>query len=213
MGDWEDLNNPELKKLIRKNILQGLILLLVLITLIFIVVLSFEPQIRATSDWLTKEFGFIGISALVFLTDLIVSPIPPDAALFFISKSDLHQQWYLVVPFLGIVSACAGVFGWLIGQRLKSLKIVQKYMVYFGEKQHKESIKRFGFWVLVLGALTPLPFSLTCWFAGILNIPFKTTVLGCLFRVPRFVVYYWAIFYSGEIGSLLRTLLTDVSAF
>ncbi len=210
MGEWDDLNNPELKKLFRKHLVRGLIFLLILIGLIFILALSFEPQIRTTSDWLTKEFGFLGISLIVFFADLIVSPIPPDAALFFIGKSDMHEKWFIYVPFLGLLSTCAGVVGWMIGTRLHNLKFIQRYMVYFGEDQHRESIKKFGFWILILGALTPLPFSLTCWLAGILKIPFKTTVVACLFRIPRFVLYYWAIFYSGHVGSWLRTLLTDL---
>ncbi len=210
MGDWDDLNNPELKKLFRKHLVRGLILLLILIAFIFILALSFEPQIKATSDWLINQFGFLGISVIVFFADLIVSPIPPDVALFFIGKSELHKQWFIYVPFLGLISTLAGVAGWFIGTRLHNLSVVQRYMVYFGADQHRDQIKRFGFWMLILGALTPLPFSITCWLAGIIKIPLKTTVVACLFRIPRFIIYYWAIFYSGQIGSLLRTILTDL---
>ncbi|MCJ8277901.1 MAG: VTT domain-containing protein, partial [Bdellovibrionales bacterium] len=104
------------------------------------------------------------------------------------------------------ISTGAGVVGWLIGKKLQHLSFVKKFLAYFGD-EHRGAIKRFGFWMVVLGALTPLPFSLTCWLAGIFKLPFQTFIVACAFRIPRFVIYYWAIFYSGEIGSLIRSLL------
>ena len=149
--------------------------------------------------------GILGIGITVFIADLIISPIPPDAALFFIGKSPMHEQWMIWVPLLGCISTMAGICGWFIGRRLQHLAFVQRFLAYFGE-EHRGSIKRFGFWMVLLGAMTPLPFSLTCWLAGMFKLNFKTFLTACLFRVPRFVLYYWAIFYSGEVGSMLRNL-------
>ena len=206
MTEWKDLDDPELKKLFRKHIIRGLAFLIVLAILIFILALSLEPQIRTFSEWLNIHFGIWGLGAVVFIADLIISPVPPDAILFFISKSSMHEQWFILVPILGIVSTGAGICGWFIGRRLQHISYVKRFINYFGD-EHRASIKRFGFWMVILGALTPLPFSLTCWLAGIFKLPFKTFIVACLFRIPRFVVYYWAIFYSGEIGSLLRSIL------
>ena len=207
MTEWNDLDNPELKKLLRQHLARGLIFLFALVAIILILALIFEPQLRTLAHWLTDQFGILGIAILVFCSDLFISPIPPDAALFFVGKSDLHQSWFLYVPLLGLVSTLAGVCGWLIGQRLKHLKIVNKFLASLGDEYH-DAIKRFGFWMVVLGALTPLPFSLTCWLAGIFKLPLQSFVVAALFRVPRFVIYYWAIFYSAEIGGLLRGLFS-----
>lgn len=184
---------------------RGALFLLGLITLIFLLALSFEPYIRSSADWLIENFGMLGISITVFVADLIISPIPPDAALFFIGKSQLHSQWMFWVPLLGMVSTSAGICGWFIGRRLQHLSFVKKFVSHFGD-EHRAAIKRFGFWMVILGALTPLPFSLTCWLAGIFKLNFKTFLTASFFRIPRFVLYYWAIFYSGEIGSMLRNL-------
>jgi membrane protein YqaA with SNARE-associated domain len=206
VNELKDLDNPELKKIFRKHIFRGLFFLLLLIALIFILALSFEPQLKSSADWLTQKFGILGIGFVVFVTDLIVSPIPPDAFLFIIGKSQLHSQWILWVPILGFISSIAGVCGWLIGKKLEHLKTVKRLLIYLGNEHH-EAIKKFGFWILVLGALTPLPFSITCWLSGIFKLPFKSVFTACLLRIPRFIIYYWAIFYSGEVGSLLRNFL------
>lgn len=206
MNEWNDLDDPELKKIFRKHLLRGLGFLLLLVCFIFVLALSFEPQIRASADWLTEHFGFAGLSFVVFLSDIIISPIPPDAALFFIGKSQMHSQWIVWVPLLGLISSLAGICGWMVGHKLQHLRMVKKMMIRF-TRENKGAIKRFGFWMVVIGAFTPLPFSLTCWVAGIIKLPLQTFALAALMRVPRFVLYYWAIFYSGEIGSMLRSLI------
>ncbi len=205
MTELRDLENPELKKIFRKQLIRSALFLSVLVGLIFFLALSFEPQIRETATWLTDHFGFWGLSLCVFIADLIISPVPPDAALFFIGKSEMHQYWWIWVPLLGMVSTLAGVCGWLIGKRLQHIRMFRK-LIYSFKREHKGSVKKFGFWMVVIGALTPLPFSLTCWLAGIFKLPIKTFVVAALVRVPRFVLYYWAIFFSGELGSLLRDL-------
>ncbi len=204
--EWNNLDNQELKGLFRKHLLRGALFMIALIIFIFVIALSFEPQIKVAADWLTFKFGFWGLALIVFLSDMIISPIPPDAALFFIGKSYLHEQWYFYVPFLGLVSSLAGVMGWLIGGRLQHLKVVKVWISSF-VKEHHDSVRRFGFWMVVLGALTPLPFSITCWVAGIFQLEFKRFFIASLFRIPRFVLFYWAIFYSGEIGTFLRSIL------
>jgi membrane protein YqaA with SNARE-associated domain len=204
VDEWNNLENRELQGLFRKHFLRGAAFLLLLVALIFFLALSFEPQIREMADWLTNRFGFLGLTILVFVADLIISPLPPDAALFFIGKSQMHSQWPILVPVLGLTSTMAGVCGWLVGRRLQHLPLVQRWLSGFA-KEHEESIRRFGFWMVVLGALTPLPYSITCWMAGIFQLSFKRFFIASLFRVPRFVIYYWAIFYSGEIGSMIRT--------
>lgn len=207
VDELNHLDNKELKGLFRKHFIRGGVFFLLLVFLIFFMALSFEPYIRQSADWLTETFGFLGLTLFVFATDLVISPIPPDAALFFIGKSALHSQWFVLVPVLGLASSVAGICGWVVGRKLQNLKFIQSWFAPFA-KEHEESIKRFGFWMVVMGALTPLPFSLTCWMAGIFDLSFRRILIASFFRVPRFLIYYWAIFYSGEIGSLIRSLLT-----
>src|SRR5690606_13065812 len=98
---WNDLENPDLQKLFRRHLLRGLFFLALLVILIFVVALSFEPQIESASNWLAENFGLLGMAVAVFITDIILSPIPPDLALFFISRGEMHQSWLLYVPVLG----------------------------------------------------------------------------------------------------------------
>ena len=49
---------------------------------------------------------------------------------------------------------------------------------------------RWGVWTVAIGALSPLPYSITCWFAGIYNMPYRRFFLATLFRIPRIIAYY-----------------------
>lgn len=203
--EWQQLDNPELKKLFRKHLIRAAGVLLIFILFIFALAFAFEDSINSFAQGLNEQFGFWGLMLVVFVADLIISPLPPDVALFFLGRSPLHEQWQFYVPLLGIASTCAGIVGWWVGQKLKRIAFFKKIIKYYGQEYIKDA-KRFGFWVVVIGALTPVPFSLTCWFAGIFRMPFKTFLKAVVIRIPRFVVYYWALFYSGEVGGFLRAL-------
>ena len=203
MTEWKKLESPELKELFKKHLLKGALVLFGFAVAVLVLAFYFEEPINNFAQGLVEKFGVYGLVAMVFFTDTLVSPIPPDATLFFIGRSALHAQWYTLVPLLGAVSTVAGVVGWWIGRRLKNIRYFRRIVDYVGG-EYKGAAKKFGFWVVVIGALTPVPFSLTCWFAGMFKMPLKTFVVAASFRIPRFVIYYWAMFYSGEIGAVLR---------
>ena len=205
MTELNDLENPELKSLFRKHFFRGFVFLAIFVALFLFIALSFKPQLEAFAEWFTHDFGLLGIGVMVFVADLMISPVPPDFALAMLGRSDLHDQWMLLVPLLGLVSTLAGICGWMVGHRLKHLKFVKRMLAQFGN-ENRRAIRKFGFWMVIIGALTPLPFSLTCWLAGIFKLSFKNFVIAASFRVPRFVIYYWAIFYSGELGIMIRSL-------
>jgi membrane protein YqaA with SNARE-associated domain len=62
------------------------------------------------------------------------------------------------------------------------------------EKQLKNSKKWGGFLILV-GALLPLPFSISCLTAGIIEFPFKNVVFYGSLRLVRFLIYGLVIFH------------------
>ncbi len=135
-------------------------------------------------------FGLGGLWAFVFVNDAIVSPIPPDLALIVFYKSEFKSYWYVWVTLFGLGSTVAGFVGWWLGGQLGKTRL-PAYV--FGAKleQGERLMRKFGPWSVAIGALTPVPFSLTTWTAGILKVPFWSIVIPCLLRVPRFIVYYW----------------------
>ena len=155
----------------------------------------FESQIIETSSWLSHQLGIAGILMAVFLTDAFITGIPPDLFLIVILKSELKDQWPVLVSLIGISSTIAGCTGWFIGTKLGHLKWAEKHYGPLIAKNRK-IIDRYGPWGVAIGALTPIPFSFTCWLAGALEIRFKIFFWMAALRIPRFLFYYMIIMSS-----------------
>lgn len=185
----------ELKKLRRKNILLTLFIALLLFLGGGLLGRLFEPQMLALSQYLRETFGFWGLCGITFVGDWIISPVPPDLVLLVVAKSSLREHWWFYVTVVAIASTLAGHLGWYCGRFLADHPRLPASLKKWPLRQ-KESVQKYGFWAVILGAATPLPFSITCWSAGFLQMKWSTFALATLFRFPRIFLYYLAIHYS-----------------
>lgn len=179
--------------MVRKNLIKAIIALAVFIFVIGGLSVWLEQEIILITNAVVDRIGFFGLCLILLITDTLVTPFPPDVLLLVIANSPLAEHWPFYVLILGCVSVCAGMIGWKIGQKLGGTGLAKRL---FGDVQpeHREFIQKYGFWAIVLGAITPLPFSVTCWIAGILKIRWQVVLAAAvLFRIPRFVLYYWLI--------------------
>lgn len=190
--------SPELRRLLRKNLWGALLSLVLLGALAALLMTHFRPHVEAVTAWIFAEVGLPGIFAILFITDAFVSPLPPDSVLLLVAASPYHQDWLLWVPLMGLSSSVAGCVGYGAGTYLSGRTWAESWLGPFRTRSEK-MIRKYGSWAVVLGALTPVPFSITCWTAGLLRVPFNGVWIPCLLRVPRYVVYYAAIAYSPEL--------------
>ncbi|MCX7946264.1 MAG: VTT domain-containing protein [Hydrogenophilus sp.] len=153
---------------------------------------AYQAEIVAAAEWVARHVGFPGMAAIILFVDTFIVPFPPDSLLMVISRSHMAEQWWLYVIGIGLVSAWAGIQGYFIGRWLEHLPTLHRIFGKFRE-EHAPMLRRYGFWWVVLGATTPLPFSVTTWTSGMLRIPLWIVALASLFRVPRFLIYYLVI--------------------
>ena len=163
---------------------------------------AFEQETLGFLNGVAATFGFTGLSLVVFLGDFFVSPIPPDIVLFVVAKSEWQHDWPFYVSITAVVSFCAGHAGWFMGRLLRRRSWAPKQLREWALSQ-KYMIRKYGVWAVILGALTPLPFSFTCWSAGFLGLRYHRFFLGTLFRFPRIYLYYFAIYYSNDVFGYL----------
>jgi membrane protein YqaA with SNARE-associated domain len=52
---------------------------------------------------------------------------------------------------------------------------------------------RTGRWFLALAAVSPIPYSITCWACGVTQMPYGEFVVISLLRIPRVAVFLWLI--------------------
>lgn len=176
---------------IQKNLIRAFVGLTFFVILMGLLGYWFEPELILVTTWIVERVGFTGMAMLLWATDSLVTPFPPDILLIIIANSQLSEGWLFYVSILGAISVGAGMTGYAIGRWLQHFLWVQKLFSQLSQ-EHQDFIQKYGFWAIVIGAITPLPYSLTCWTAGALGLRWTIVLTASiLFRIPRFIVIYW----------------------
>jgi membrane protein YqaA with SNARE-associated domain len=182
-----------LTALAKSSAKQAALALFVLLAALAVSTKLFQAELLAATAWVFETIGVVGLVGLIVLADGFASIVPPDLVLIAIAKSTLSEtnRWMLV-GVLSIASIAAGNLGYLLAAKLRDGSAPDRL---FGRARVKSEklVRRFGPWAIAVGALTPVPFSITCWAGGLLGMSWRVLAPMTLLRIPRFFVYYAAI--------------------
>tara|TARA_R110000868_G_scaffold348409_5_gene609516 strand:- start:14570 stop:15187 length:618 start_codon:yes stop_codon:yes gene_type:complete len=140
---------------------------------------------------LTEVLPVSGVLLFFFVSETLLGLVPPE---IFIAWSGKMDQPWLFLSLLAFLSYFGGLCSYWIGIWITKIPRVHNYLAQKMEKQLKNSKKWGGFLILV-GALLPLPFSISCMAAGIIEFPFKNVMLYGSLRLVRFLIYGLIIFH------------------
>ena len=141
-------------------------------------------------EFLTQTFSRTGVLIVFFISETLLGLIPPE---IFIGWSKKTATPILNLSILATLSYIGGILSYFIGKTIQKITTVKNYLEIKMAKHLKNTGKWGGFLILI-GALLPVPFSITCVAAGMIKYPLKGVVLFGLFRFVRFALYAWAIF-------------------
>lgn len=174
-----------------KNLVRGLLWFAVFIAAFLFFEDYIEENFRSHIDDIRANaplmYGIFTLSEIVF------GILPPELFMlvWITSKASLAEYTMNLVN-LTMISYGAGILGYFIGKFFSKTpvyrRISDRYL-----KQYENQLKRFGGYLVFVGAVTPVPFSATCMLAGSVNYPFKTFLLICVTRILRFAVYGWMV--------------------
>jgi membrane protein YqaA with SNARE-associated domain len=92
--------------------------------------------------------------------------------LVWVAAKVLLSEYILNLFNLTIISYGAGILGYFIGRFFSKSplyrRISDRYLA-----QYERPLKRFGGYIVLVGALTPIPFSTTCMLVGSVDFPFE----------------------------------------
>ena len=141
-------------------------------------------------ETITETFSSLGILITFFVSETILGLIPPE---IFIAWTKKTTSPVLNLALLATLSYCGGLLSYFIGKMTLKIKSVKIYLE-VKMAENLKNTKKWGGFLIIVGALLPLPFSVACLAAGMIKYPFKNVVLFGLFRFLRFTIYAWAIF-------------------
>lgn len=141
-------------------------------------------------ELLSNSFSRIGVLITFFISETLLGLIPPE---IFIGWSKKTADPILNLSLLATLSYVGGIISFFIGKAALRIASVKNYLEVKMAK-HLKNTSKWGGFLIIIGALLPVPFSITCMAAGMIKYPLKGVVLFGLFRFARFALYAWAIF-------------------
>lgn len=141
---------------------------------------------------LTENFSDWVIFIFFYLSESILGIIPPD---IFIAWTKNTESPILYMVILTVLSYLGGVTSYFAGLYVTQLTKVQKYME-TKMSQHINNMKKWGGFLIAIGALLPLPFAIACFAAGMIKFPKRMFFLFALLRIFRFLIYGYVIYSS-----------------
>jgi membrane protein YqaA with SNARE-associated domain len=147
-------------------------------------------DLDAITDYVTHAFSIPVVLTTFFLSELTLGILSPE--LYIVWVESFSQPW-LWVLFLSIISYTGGLGAYFIGSKLYRLPKIHRWVDEKFAEQFKQ-IRRYGGVLVVLAALTPLPYPPICIVSGVVKFPFKSFALLTLVRFGRLFLYAAILF-------------------
>jgi membrane protein DedA with SNARE-associated domain len=142
----------------------------------------------AIKNLVNKTENFYWILIIFTVSELFFGIIPPELFMIWSLGYDSLSVYIQIVVLFSLLSYLAGITGFLFGKTLSSSRLYLFLRNNFIGKYEKYVLK-FGGFLIIVAALTPIPFSGISMIIGTVNYPFKKFISWGLFRFIRFGLY------------------------
>jgi membrane protein YqaA with SNARE-associated domain len=139
---------------------------------------------------ITTTFNPFIVLVVFFASESLLGLIPPEIFIAWAGKTEM-PVFFLTM--LAVLSYVGGIISFFIGIAISNMPSVYNYLEVKMEK-HVKMIRKWGGFLIVVGALLPIPFSITSIAAGLIHYKFKNYLLFGLLRFVRFYLYALVIF-------------------
>jgi len=174
---------------VKKSMIKSIIPILLFVGILFFVhyfVIDFN-ELFAT---IIEKYSPFTIISVFFISESLLGLVPPE---IFIAWAGKSAEPVLYVSLLALFSYLGGVISYFIGRSIAKLPKVYNYLE-GTMKKHLKMIRKWGGFLIIVGALLPIPFAITSVAAGVINYKFKNYLLFGLLRFLRFFLYALVIF-------------------
>jgi len=170
---------------LKKSIIPVVTFIAVLLGVHFFII-----DINTALTTVTETFKTTSVLAVFFISESILGLIPPE---IFIAWSKKLPQPILILSILAFLSYLGGVISYITGVSITKIPSV-RHAIEHRLTKHINNIRKWGGFLIIVGALFPIPFAITSLAAGFIRYEFKNYLLFGLLRFARFYLYAIAIF-------------------
>ena len=138
----------------------------------------------------TETYSPLGILGVFFVSESILGLIPPE---LFIAWSGKSSSPILYLSLLALASYLGGIISYYIGRAITKIPAVHED-IEVKMADHIKNTRKWGGFLIIVGALLPIPFAMTSIAAGIIKFSFPSFLMFGLLRFVRFYLYALVIF-------------------
>lgn len=150
-------------------------------------------------DFLILIVGFLGTSGIFIISLLLdvifFQPISPSVFLVLVLLTEQYN-WYWILFLVSFGSLCGSIFDYFMGKYYGE-KIFGIFLSKKRLEKVEELFKKYSHYAILIGAFTPVPYALICWFAGTSDVSFKKFILlAPIARTTLFFSYCMLVQYG-----------------
>lgn len=176
---------------LRKILFQTLASIFTVVVIVFGLAFFFRDELTIFSKWFVEHGSYLGLFFGMILSDSLPAFIPPDAFLMMSVAGGMNPVFTILV--MGFGSITGGSLAYCIGRFLIPRFSVGRKIVLRYEDKLLPYLRKYGFWAVVLAAITPIPYSWMAYTVGTFKMEFSRFLIGSLFRFFRMGIYYFAM--------------------
>ncbi len=178
------------------NLVKGLIWLIIILAAVFFIRKTIDIEYI---EWLVPVYGNPFIVFLSFIvSEVVFGILPPEIFMLWAMETSGLSGYILIIASFSVISYLAGIFGYWIGSMLNRTNL---YNFLYKRVLHKyeNTLHKFGLYLIIVAALTPIPFSAICMLVGAVKYSFKKFLLYAGFRFIRYAVYSYIIWQTNVV--------------
>ena len=172
-----------------KNLARGLAWFAVIITAYILA----SGELNVYKEEITQLSSNFALLFTIFtISEIVFGIIPPEIFMLIWQSQGVMSAYIINLSILTVISYGAGMLGFYIGKTFSKTELYKKFHAKYLHRYDKQ-LKRYGVYLVLVGAITPIPFSAMCMLAGSVNLNFKNFLLISVSRVARFAAYGWMV--------------------
>lgn len=176
----------ERTRFLLRNLLKGMLWLAILVTANILAKKHLDFDFREILGPLYDSPTSIFLIFLV--SEVVFGIIPPEIFMFWALRNEILSDYVANIIALSLMSYAAGVIGYYLGSYFNSTKIYRLLRKnYLG--RYEKLFNQYSGFLVIVAALTPLPFSGICMLVGAVKYSFRKFIWFSLFRFARYIVY------------------------
>lgn len=140
-------------------------------------------------EWLEPIFDNTPLILGIYtISEIAFGIIPPELFMVWALRFGLPGVYVIYILIFALISYGAGILGFIFGSYLETT-ILFRYIRKRYLKKYQNLVQKFGVFVILVAAITPLPFSAISMLVGSFHYPMKKYAFWALSRFVRYVVY------------------------